>query len=175
MHSTALKIEKNAKFFISKYFEFLRRCTARRQKSENLPSCLAEISSIYESICLGKYLVWILISFTKFVGNSRNSFNPKFSSVFWSQHLNVSICFRSCLSCWNTEPKNRKSAEIRRNFGRKFLLGGLPPPQTPPGKTRGAGAPPGPPQSVKKRRPAHVEIPKKTKNEKNRKSVYFSR
>ena len=41
VHSTAMKIEKNAKFFISKFFDFWRRCTARRQKSEKMSSfCL---------------------------------------------------------------------------------------------------------------------------------------
>ena len=43
VHSTALKIEKNVKFFISKIFDFWRRCTARRQKSEKLPSFTAKI------------------------------------------------------------------------------------------------------------------------------------
>ena len=45
------------------------------------------------------------------------------------------------------------SAEIRRNFGgifaRGVLLGGLLPPQTPPGKTGGAGASPDPPTRLK--------------------------
>ena len=54
-------------------------------------------------------------------------------------------------------------------FRTEILAGGAPAPPDPPGKNRGGWAPPGPPHSVKKRRPADVEIPKKTKNEKNRK------
>ena len=57
MHSTPPKIGKNAKFVLSKFFDFGRRCTARRQKSENLPSFTAEIpphSEIPEKITNGE-------------------------------------------------------------------------------------------------------------------------
>ena len=76
------------------------------------------------------------------------------------------------------EIQNQKTENQRKfggNFGRIVLLGGAPAPPDPPRENWGAGPPAGPPHSVKKRRPADVEIPKKTKNEKNRKSVYFSR
>ena len=75
------------------------------------------------------------------------------------------------------EIQNRKT-ENRRKFGGisdgNSCWGGSRPPR-PPRENRGGWGPPGPPHSVKKRRPADVEIPKKTKNEKNRKSVYFNR
>ena len=61
VHSTLPKIGKKAKFALGKFFDVCSRCTARRQKSENLPSFTAEIpphSEIPEKITNGEdYMV----------------------------------------------------------------------------------------------------------------------
>ena len=66
----------------------------------------------------------------------------------------ISVYYRALYTTFSAEIL----AEIRRNFGRKILLGGLPPPQTPPGKIEGGCRPPKPPRTVKKRRAADAEI-----------------